>query len=458
MKPVLATMAAVCLLAAPGCRLGPPPIVYFLTEGAIVRAGSPVTLSARAADVGNDSVRVRFDWGDGDTSDWSPFFARTDTLVMTHAWGDPGRFAVLVQARSRGGTTSDWFGGVAVTVLDSALVRWMVPIDADDHTAPAVGPDGTIYVNYYGELLALRADGTEKWRRSFPGEVEMPVVAEDGTIYLVSGRLHALHPDGSTRWTDSVRTGYSTAPALGPDGTVYCAHSDTAIAMNADLTRRWAATLPGIAVHCPTVGTDSSVCFSFYSPPGVVAFRPDGTKKWQNDEAYGASTARPDAGFFITGEDIWALDSTGAALWSVSTYHVASEPSVVDGEYVCLACGSGLLLLGMDGSERESWPGPGGSNVFTPTVDELRSLCYLDAGRVTSRWLDSGAVSRWHLVELEGDVSQAALTRDSMLYVVVGDTCLLAIRNGAAPAPGPWSQFRHDARHTGCAAISGDRR
>ena len=56
-----------------------------------------------------------------------------------------------------------------------------------------------------------------------------PAIGADGTIYFgtgaeqqVSGKLYALNPDGTTKWTiDLAVQPISTAPAIGPDGTIY---------------------------------------------------------------------------------------------------------------------------------------------------------------------------------------------------------------------------------------------
>ncbi|UCG43479.1 MAG: hypothetical protein JSU73_02355, partial [candidate division WOR-3 bacterium] len=41
-----------------------------------------------AADPDGDSVAIRFDWGDGDTSNWSSWAASGDTISMKHSWSD----------------------------------------------------------------------------------------------------------------------------------------------------------------------------------------------------------------------------------------------------------------------------------------------------------------------------------------------------------------------------------
>lgn len=78
-------------------------------------------------------------------------------------------------------------------------------MEGDDYiVAMAVGPDGTVYYStiawvseynltgiteeesFFGELVAVAADGTEKWRKPLPGEANDAslLVGDDGTMYL----------------------------------------------------------------------------------------------------------------------------------------------------------------------------------------------------------------------------------------------------------------------------------
>lgn len=59
-------------------------------------------------------------------------------------------------------------------------------------SGPVMAPDGTVYLgNREGQLIALQADGTERWRAAIsPGFaiVASPIVGSDGSIYAVGTR------------------------------------------------------------------------------------------------------------------------------------------------------------------------------------------------------------------------------------------------------------------------------
>jgi hypothetical protein len=68
-------------------------------------------------DIDDDSVAIRFAWGDGDTSGWSPYFPERGSMSMTHTWASAGTYVVAAQARDIRGATSAWSDGRAIQVI-----------------------------------------------------------------------------------------------------------------------------------------------------------------------------------------------------------------------------------------------------------------------------------------------------------------------------------------------------
>ncbi len=58
-----------------------------------------VTFVVKVTDPDGDKVAVRFDWGDGDTSDWSSFVPSGSNISMTHIYSNVGTYNVKVQAK-----------------------------------------------------------------------------------------------------------------------------------------------------------------------------------------------------------------------------------------------------------------------------------------------------------------------------------------------------------------------
>jgi outer membrane protein assembly factor BamB len=122
--------------------------------------------------------------------------------------------------------------------------RFHPPGASSFHATPAIGRDGTVYIGFStggatpearGTFYALRApsggiDPQVAWSVDLgPGrQTSSPTLGPDGTIYAVSGagKLFAVAPDGTVKWTTQTGPSLKAAPALAADGTVYLATMD----------------------------------------------------------------------------------------------------------------------------------------------------------------------------------------------------------------------------------------
>jgi len=97
-------------------------------------------------------------------------------------------------------------------------------------SSPTIGPDGTIYVGSADKKLhAVNPDGTSKWTFTTGDTVwSSATLTSDGTIYVGSNdkHLYALDSAGSVKW--QVQTGHwvRSSPAIAADGTVYVGSHD----------------------------------------------------------------------------------------------------------------------------------------------------------------------------------------------------------------------------------------
>jgi outer membrane protein assembly factor BamB len=102
-----------------------------------------------------------------------------------------------------------------------------------------IGLDGTLYVGTLdGTLFALNSDdGTVKWSETFREGLtpyalhQVPTIGADGTLYVPTnrrleapglpdvGKLWAINPNGTRKW--AFDTAWGLAPVIAPDGTLY---------------------------------------------------------------------------------------------------------------------------------------------------------------------------------------------------------------------------------------------
>ena len=112
-------------------------------------------------------------------------------------------------------------------------VKWRFRLDADYSLhRPAIGPDGTVYVNTSnGKLYALTPAGVQKWVIQVSevplGNLGPVAVGADGTVYVAAPTatnlaFFAINPDGTTKWVFNQLGGTLMAgPSVGPDGNIY---------------------------------------------------------------------------------------------------------------------------------------------------------------------------------------------------------------------------------------------
>ncbi|MBE3136947.1 MAG: PKD domain-containing protein [Thermoplasmata archaeon] len=69
-------------------------------------------------DLNGDQVRLRFDWGDGNFSDWSDLVDSNMTVSASHIWDNRSTFSVRVIAQDENGSNSSWSDPLTVTVSE----------------------------------------------------------------------------------------------------------------------------------------------------------------------------------------------------------------------------------------------------------------------------------------------------------------------------------------------------
>lgn len=193
--------------------------------------------------------------------------------------------------------------------LANATVLWDYPVHPFlSGGTPALGPDGTIYVNLSatgenGQIIALNPNGTIKWENSEYGFTTNPVVGADGIIYSggyiynnddYRGALTAFSPDGKPIWHFYVPEVFCTevGPAIGTDGTIYFGtvrnewydQEASFYAVNPDGTLKWDYKIyrdgwPRIC-STPTVDVNNNVYFCA-DTGRCYAFDENGKKLWE---------------------------------------------------------------------------------------------------------------------------------------------------------------------------------
>ncbi len=264
--------------------------------------------------------------------------------------------------------------GQLLSVSPSGPTNWIFKTgEAKPVSAPALGVDGSIYIRAYGmrspndRLFSVSPEGGTNWQvvlgqtpdPASPFQMSAPAVGPDGTIYVTSGssKLYAISLGGTTNWTYTLGAPTFASPAIGPDGTVYIGADDNFVyAIDSRGTLRWRYLADGFVESSAAVSADGSIYVGYYKvgQGGLLALTPNGELRWSFDHGAGisASPAIDAAGNVYVKEltSFWfrAVDASGSNIWSFTTSDVSRNfSSAVISSNGVLYVGSGTKLYAL---------------------------------------------------------------------------------------------------------------
>lgn len=455
------------LAAVTGCRQNAPPVILAGPVGPdLVALRRTVGFSVVVDDADMDMVRVRFDWGDGDTSDWSSEETPPCTLVLAHAWQRIGSYQVRCQAADLRSKRSAWSAPRTVVVssgLPGSIV-WTYQANGDVRGVPAIGPDGSIYVTAEGgQVCALSPSGERRWRVELGSRIlSTPVLAGNGTLYIgTANSLCAVGPDGRLEWRFAAAGPVDAGAALGQDGRIYVAcRTSFFYALDTAGNLLWKHDIGG-TLSSAAIGSDGTVYVGGGDEDkSCYAFRPDGTIRWRYVAGSGVHSSPAigaDGSIYFGAQDggIFSLDSSGNLRWRYLTGgRVLSGPVLDEAGVVYAGSYDGYLYaLNPDGTLR--WRFRTDGNILSsPAVSSDGTVC---VGSFDG-WLygvGSDGTRSWRAetkVEIRGSLT---IGPDSILYFGTSDGRVWAVKGSGVLANSSWPKSRCDLQNTGRAARTG---
>lgn len=208
--------------------------------------------------------------------------------------------------------------------------------------SPAVADDGSVYaISGAFFLHALESSGLERWRTNVAGLLLVPpAIMGDGTILLteLNRDLIALNPDGTEKWRfhayvapnvpDSLQN--LAPPALAADGTIYfCAQLDQSgqpnfrfFALNSDGVEQWSFRGTGAGYSAPAIASDGSI----YLARGnrLYCFQPGGFKEWEAplgttgslNDGAGHLAIDSSGIVYVAADKLYAINPDGTMAWA----------------------------------------------------------------------------------------------------------------------------------------------
>jgi outer membrane protein assembly factor BamB/subtilisin family serine protease len=256
-------------------------------------------------------------------------------------------YMITVDGNTDSNTTLD--AGQFTLSIDDSL--WQAVTQDSITCAPAVGPDGTIYVGSDDDgFYAFNPDGSTRWSffAGAPFDTTAAAIGGDGTVYAASslgGPIYAFSAGTTSpptpKWSATLP---GSAVVNGPaalgtvsaaDDTLYVKAEDGNLYSIAtgNGAVKWSLAVPGLSYAAPAVGSDGTVYIGadnsiFY------AVSPNGTLAWSftADSAIYTSAA-VDAGgnlyFGTLGGIFYSLGKSGNLRWKFSANNgISSSPAL----------------------------------------------------------------------------------------------------------------------------------
>jgi outer membrane protein assembly factor BamB len=428
--------------------------------------------ASSTTDPDGDKISIRFDWGNGDTSDWSLLKSSGDTITTSKTWIIPGTYLVKAQAKDIYDMTSDWSEGFPITITNLGTLKWRY--HTSDYreiiSSPAIGSDGTIYFGSLNDTLyALNPDGTLKWSYSTNGDIySSPAIGSDGTIYFGSydNYLYALNPDGTLKWRYHAGTSIHTSPAIGTDGTIYFGqmygeyrHGEFN-ALNPDGTLKWQYTTNCDIYSSPSIGPDGTIYFGTFSMENetyLYAFNPDGTIKWRYPlvNIRSSPVIGPDGTIYFVAWDyhLYALNPDGTLRWiySQSSVQFIRELSPAIGSDNTIYVADYDWLNAITPDESLNWAAGIGPEC-SPTIGSDGTIyCggMIGYGAGLKALNQDGSLKWEYYIGHNAIESSPAISPEGTIYFGCNDGYLYAVQGSGQLANTPWPKFRHDSKNTG---------
>jgi len=365
------------------------------------------------------------------------FLQRPETLASIEKFGKQAAdaFDRLTEGAPRAGASLDVIGAE----------RWSARVTGAIRSAPALGPEGDVYVvTEAGALQALGPDGRMRWTVVVGGaghfSAPSVTVAPGGRVHVVFDRyLYAFDAGGSLSWKWTAPAGVTATPAFDDSGRVFAMTNNSELwAVSEQASELWRRKLCGVTgggtwpgPACNGHGLVYAVCkgseiYGVEAEGGELAWSVPTNDRMESTPVVGADGA----GYFAsTGGWVFAINPDGSQRWLASVAPPPGKIAMVDAPLAIADDGSiivaprhgSLYALSADGEVKWDVPIGGQGTGGRPVAVSPNGTVYATTtnGELVVVGPDGTARAR---VRPDEAPSAPAVGTDGVLYVGVGST------------------------------------
>ncbi len=345
--------------------------------------------------------------------------------------------------------------------LRSLPIEWTVRLDTISDTTPAIGADGTIYFGTFeGRLCAINPDGTRKW--SFRTEREIcssPALGNDGTIYFGSRdrKLYAVRPDGKLSWKFQTGAWVDASPALGSDGSIYFGSWDKKFyALTPAGEKRWQFQTEGEIVSSAGIGSDGTIYFGSHDKK-LYALTPDGNKRWEfasGGPVLSSPALDAENNVYFSSVDgfFYTVTREGRLRWRLHTGGITqSSPVLGPTGMIYVGVNTNMWALNPNGTIK--WKRDAADYMDNSAlVLADGTICFSSRYGMLMGIDPETSLYRWGYYLCPTRYNSPAIGPNGAIYIMTSNEKWVgfsALRLEGTLAPGPWPKFQANPRNTG---------
>ncbi len=454
-----------------------PPYFTREPESVLVGVGDQVTFSAAVSGV----PPVSFQWlKDGEALMEGTRFVGVTTTNLTLrdiVVADAGKYAL--RASNAGGSAVSVPAVLKVDPIarPPVTLAWQSAV-GPTFTAPAIGPDGTVYAgDMYGNLFLM--DGMNggflatfnTGRGGNNSNLSRPAVGDDGTVYFGSLDWFVYAVDGATgvkRWEFATDDKVEGSPAIGADGTVFIGSDDMTIyALDGQTgAEKWSYQTAGKVTATPAIAASGAVIVGSADATLYALNADTGAKLWgyQAGGGFGTSAAiGADGTVYVYCYDglLHAINgSSGTKKWGVRTDGFIRDAPVIGADgalYLGTEDGLVISLDGVTGAKRWQFKANTGA-LSSPVVGSDGTVFCGSPGNIPSDGVlyaidGQTGIKRWEYPFHERTVywcrAGAAIGTNGVIYFGPVNAKILAFQwDLSGPAESAWPMDGQNPQRT----------